>query len=319
MQVTVLMPAYNAEKYITNAIYSVLSQTFTDFELLIVNDGSSDNTENLVRSFHDPRIVLINQNHAGIASALNTGLQKASAELIARFDADDICYPERLEKQYDFINKNHKYIIVGSAADYVDENGSYIFTCNPPAVSNNQIQILKKIACPFIHSSVLFKKGIVIQNGGYNTHAHSFEDHFLWASILDKGKAYNIPDPLLKVRLNPHSITINERCRTKQFRRIKSKALLQSSISEREGHELKKIIEGQNKRKIKKTAYYSLLAKKFLWNNYQPAKARQHLWKAIRFQPFQLTGYGLLILSCLSKQIINSLYRTYKPAIKSAI
>src|SRR5258708_34774335 len=94
-KVTVLMPAYNADKYIAEAITSVLEQSFTDFELLIINDGSTDETVNVVRSFNDPRIVLINQDNKGIASALNAGLNCARSPYIARFDADDICYPNR--------------------------------------------------------------------------------------------------------------------------------------------------------------------------------------------------------------------------------
>src|ERR1700754_2088364 len=92
-KITVLMPAYNAGKYIGEAIESVLEQTFTDFELLIVNDGSTDNTAAIIQSFTDPRIVLIQQPNLGVAAALNNGLKHARAEYIARFDADDICYP----------------------------------------------------------------------------------------------------------------------------------------------------------------------------------------------------------------------------------
>ena len=95
-KVTVLMPAYNVEKYISEAIESVLQQSFGDFKFLIVNDGSTDNTEQIIRSFTDERIILINQPHGGIASALNNGLSKTNSVYIARFDADDVCFPTRL-------------------------------------------------------------------------------------------------------------------------------------------------------------------------------------------------------------------------------
>src|SRR5665213_1156313 len=93
-KVTILMPAYNAEKYVADAIESVLQQSFVDFKLLIINDGSTDQTHNIIRSFSDKRIQLINQSHRGIASALNKGLANAASPYIARFDADDICLPE---------------------------------------------------------------------------------------------------------------------------------------------------------------------------------------------------------------------------------
>src|ERR1700761_3392427 len=107
--ITVLMPAYNAEKYIGEAITSVLQQTYTDFELLIVNDGSTDSTASIINNFIDERIVVINQPNMGVAAALNTGLEYARGKYIARFDADDVCYSYRLEKQIRFLQDNPEY------------------------------------------------------------------------------------------------------------------------------------------------------------------------------------------------------------------
>src|SRR5476651_1795687 len=104
--ITVLMPAYNAGKYIGDAIKSVLEQSFGDFELLIVNDGSTDDTVKIIESFHDPRIRVIHQDNQGVAAALNNGLKHARSPYIARFDADDICSHKRLEIQYDFMLSN---------------------------------------------------------------------------------------------------------------------------------------------------------------------------------------------------------------------
>src|SRR5476651_2363164 len=100
--ITVLMPAYNAERFIGEAIASVLQQTYTDFELVIVNDGSTDSTFDIITTFNDPRIVVVNQENMGVAAALNTGLKHAKGTYIARFDADDVCYSQRLEKQVKF-------------------------------------------------------------------------------------------------------------------------------------------------------------------------------------------------------------------------
>ncbi|MDB5017639.1 MAG: hypothetical protein JWQ84_2471, partial [Mucilaginibacter sp.] len=127
-KITVLMPAYNAGKYIREAVASVLEQSFTDFELLIINDGSTDDTVKIIRSFNDSRIVLLNQENKGIAQALNRGLANAHAPYIARFDADDICLPNRLKTQYDFITAYPEYSVIGSAAEYMDADGHYIFT-----------------------------------------------------------------------------------------------------------------------------------------------------------------------------------------------
>src|SRR5690349_16914620 len=101
--ITVLMPAYNAGRYIADAVRSVLEQRFTDFELLIIDDGSTDDTAAIVRSFADSRIRLLQQPNRGVAPALNFGLQHARAALVARFDADDLCHPGRLQQQYELM------------------------------------------------------------------------------------------------------------------------------------------------------------------------------------------------------------------------
>lgn len=310
IKITVLMPVYNAAGYIAEAIESVLLQTFRDFELLIVNDGSTDGTAAVIKSFNDERIVLIEQENLGVAAALNNGLKHARAGYIARFDADDICYPERLEKQYHFIRSNPDYIVVGSAADYMDASGNYIFTHHPHAITNEQLQNLLYTTCPFIHASVIYKKDLIAAIG-YNIDAHSFEDHLLWQQIKGKGKMYNLPDKLLSVRLNPSSLTMDERKRPKEFHEIKIKALKTGNISKADGDRLLNIILEQNKSKSKEGAYYILLAKKFLWNNYNPSKARQHLKKAIKLNSFDIRDYMLLLISYLPKNMINNMYSIF--------
>src|SRR5829696_8769351 len=104
--ITVLMPAFNAAAFIAEAIRSVLAQDFSDFELLIVDDGSTDDTAAIVQGFSDRRIRLVDQPHRGIAAALNRGLYEARSPLIARFDADDICFPTRLRLQHEFLKQN---------------------------------------------------------------------------------------------------------------------------------------------------------------------------------------------------------------------
>ncbi|WP_439697630.1 glycosyltransferase family 2 protein [Mucilaginibacter sp. AW1-7] len=308
-QITVLMPAYNAGKYIGDAITSVLEQTFADFELLIINDGSTDNTIDVVRSFDDQRIVVIYQDNKGIAGALNNGLKYARAPYIARFDADDICYPERLQLQYDFMVANPEYSVIGSAADYIDMEGHFLFTHKPPAFDNDEIQQLKYSVCPFIHSCVFYKKDMVISKGGYNEHAYSFEDHFLWVNILKDQKACNLALPLIKVRLNPESITIDEKWRPRKFRDIKYATLKNRAISKREGSLLAEIGEKQYSAKIKQGSYYALCGKKLLLNNFQPQKARIHVARAISISPLRLDNYLLYTVSYLPERVIIWLHK----------
>jgi glycosyltransferase involved in cell wall biosynthesis len=308
-KITVLLPAYNAEKYIGKAIDSVLEQSFTDFELLIINDGSVDSTESIIRSYPDERIRLINQTNQGIAAALNMGLLNANASLIARFDADDICLPDRLKIQYEFLQTHPDHVIVGTDADYIDMNDEYVFKCRLPAHSHEEISALAPAKCPFIHSAVLFKKEIIMQAGGYNANAYAFEDQLLWSKVIKLGKACNLAQPLIQVRLNPESLSIDEKWRTKRFREIKSVAILNGNVSVEQGKELLGIIRQQNNAKIKEGSYYSLLAKKYLWNNHQPRKARINLYKAIRIHPARLDNYAIMALSFFPKGFIAWLYK----------
>jgi glycosyltransferase involved in cell wall biosynthesis len=303
-QVTVLMPAYNAGKYIAEAIASVLDQTFANFELLIVNDGSTDNTAAIIESYNDPRIVLISQDNKGIAAALNTGLKHARAPYIARFDADDICHPQRLEKQLNFLNDNPNYILVGSDADYILENGDPLFYFD--CIAHTHQQIINKLYfyCPFLHPTVMYRKDCICKAGGYPTDAHNFEDYLLWTSIANLGMLHNIPEALIKYRLNSSSVTIDERWRGRRFRQLKREIIKRGSITATEGEELLAIIKKQDVRKIKESSYHALCAKKFLANNYQPEKARPHILKAIRIYPFRWDNYLLYTVSYLPAKFI---------------
>lgn len=307
-KVTILMPAYNAEKYVADAIESVLQQSFADFKLLIINDGSTDQTQNIIHSFSDKRIQLIDQSHRGIASALNKGLSKTASQYIARFDADDICLPERLQRQVDFLDQHLDYIVVGCDAEYISENAEHLF--NFKCIGHSHEQILEKIYsyCPFIHSSVMYRKEPVVKAGGYSVHAHNFEDYFLWIQLLKSGKFHNLPQQLIKVRFNPASVTIDERWRGRDFRKMKRNIIRKGIITEKEGAYLFDVIKRQDVSNIKESSYYALCGKKFLLENQLPKKARLHFSKAISSHPYRFDNYALYILSFFPPSFINWLY-----------
>ena len=309
------MPAYNTEQYIGEAINSVLNQTFTDFELIIVNDGSTDKTEEVIKSFDDSRIVLVNQPNGGVSAALNTGLRYAKGEYIARFDADDICFPDRLQLQYTFMKENPDYVVIGSDADYMDKNGEYLYFYSNIGHTNEEITERFTTYCPFIHSSVFYRKDIAIETGGYNERAHTFEDYLLWKNFIKKGKVCNFRQPLISVRLNPESVTVDERLRGKRFIELKKAILFgNGDITEELEKELLAILKSQNFHRFKHFSYHILAAKKYLWNNHQPAKARGHLKKAISLKPFAAAAYGLLVLSYIPKTVVGNFYKLYKTA-----
>jgi glycosyltransferase involved in cell wall biosynthesis len=307
--VTVLMPAYNAGKYIAEAIRSVLEQDFSDFELLIVDDGSVDDTREIVRSFGDDRIRLLEQENKGISAALNTGLSEARGDYIARFDADDACLPQRLSRQIAFLEANPAYVLTGSEVEYMTAEGEHLFNYHCVAYTNDEIRKTMLHACPFIHSSVMYRKKEVLQAGGYSVYAHNFEDFLLWVRLKPAGKFNNLRERLIRVRYNPGSVTIDEKWRGRRFGRLKEGIIQRGMITAEEGAALLAIIREQDTRRIKQGAYHALCGKKFLADNYQPAKARRHIVRAIRFNPFRWDNYAMLAVSFLPPGWIKWLHR----------
>ena len=307
--VTILMPAFNAEKYIGAAIDSVLRQTFTDFELVIVNDGSTDTTQKVIEVFTDPRIVLLNSTHGGVSKTLNEGLAVAKGKYIARFDADDICYPQRLEQQLHFLETHPDYVAIGSDADYMLENGEHLFHFSCIGHTHEQIERKMYFYCPFIHSSVMYRKEAVIKAGSYSLHAHNFEDYLLWTQLAKQGKLCNLPEALIRVRFNPASVTIDERWRGQRFRSLKKAVIHSGMITKKEGDELAAIIQKQDTKKTKEGAYYALCAKKFLTDNYQPVRSREYIRNAIRVNPLRLDNYALWLASYFPEIFIQWLHQ----------
>ncbi len=313
IKVTVLMPAFNTENYIRNAIDSVLNQSFREFELLIINDGSTDRTEEIIRSITDPRIVLVNQANAGVAAALNTGIRHAKGEYIARFDADDICYPNRLELQYNFIRSNPEYVLLGSDVVYMDKNGVELFYYSCIGHTNEEIQTRIEFSCPFIHASVFYRTDIIRELGGYDLRGHTFEDYILWTKFIRKGKVHNFSIPLISVRLNPESITVDEKLRGKRFESLKKEMIFGNQpITEKQESELLGILKSQNFSTFKEYSYYILIAKKYLWDNPDSGKARINLKMASRFKPVDIIIIKLFLLSLLPQKLILFIYKLSK-------
>lgn len=308
VKVTVLMPVFNTGQYIAEAIRSVLSQDFASFELLIVNDGSTDDTLSVIKSFDDRRIRTISQTNQGISIALNNGLREAKGEYIARFDADDICIPERLKLQADFLDHNPDHFICGSDAVYITEEGQHLFDFYCSGHLHEEIIRQLYTRCPLIHSAAMYRKETVLKKGGYPIHAHSFEDHLLWVQLKDAGKFYNIDQQLVKIRFSASSFTIDEKWRGKKFRELKKAILLKGDATEKDGEQLLSIIREQERTHIKQGAYYALCGKKLLVNNHQPAMARTFLRKAIRLRPLRPDTYMLYGLSYFSKEFIKRLH-----------
>jgi len=200
---TVLMTTYNNEKYLRSSIKSILNQTFKNFDFIIIDDGSTDNTKDLVESYKDERIKYFKIENSGLGAALNYGLSRCDTELIVRMDADDISLPQRIEKQYAFISKNKNYDIISSWYSAFDGK-DLLYTIKTP---ENDIDVKKRLALhsEVIHAGMIYKKDKIISAGGYKPII--FEDYELWLRLKDKIKFYNLQEVLLLVRYRQDSFS----------------------------------------------------------------------------------------------------------------
>ncbi|MBS1616221.1 MAG: glycosyltransferase [Bacteroidetes bacterium] len=310
---TVLMPAFNAGAYIREAIESVLSQSFEDFEFLIIDDGSKDDSLRIIQSFQDPRIRVISRANKGLIASLNEGIGLARSGLIARHDADDICLPQRLEKQYSFLQQHPKYLLVGSDAEYVDQDGNYLCKLEAP-VGYRFEEIWKRRfeKNPFIHPAVMFRKDAALAAGAYPKNALQFEDWLLWLRMMAHGPGCNLPEVLLQVRINPESVTIDERWRPEAFHEIRRRSLEQEEVQDADAAQLAGLIQAQGGQAFKQASYHALVAKKYLWNNHNATMARKHLREALKAYPRNSEPYLLYMLSFLPSGLIRVVYKTAK-------
>ncbi len=209
-KITVLMTVYNGGKYLSASIESVLSQRFSDFELLIINDCSTDNSVDVISSFRDKRIVLHhNKKNLGQTASLNIGINLASAEYIARIDADDIAFPDWLKKQMDFISDHLVYSVVSVGAVVINEKGNITRTYIPPA-SRQDILLRSLLDSPINHVGSIMHKKVIVSYGGYNEQYKIVADYKLWSDLLRNGeRIVSLPDILVAIRVHSASSSIS--------------------------------------------------------------------------------------------------------------
>lgn len=214
--VSVIMPVYNGAKYIDEAIESILHQTFSAFEFIIIDDGSTDDTVQHIKRFNDPRILLLkNEYNMGITRSLNRGLEAAKGEYICRMDADDISLPMRIEKQVEFLKTHATIAVVGGRSVLIDSTGHVI---GYEGVARKKIGLSKFVHNPFIHGSVMIRKSILETVGYYDVSAIHNEDYNLWLRLLSRFQGCVLDEILLKRRLHAESITSTKEVELVKYR-----------------------------------------------------------------------------------------------------
>jgi glycosyltransferase involved in cell wall biosynthesis len=204
--ITVLMPVFNGEKYLSEAIDSILDQTYTNFEFLIINDGSTDKTEQIILSYNDNRIIYIKSKaNIGLTTSLNLGIKLAKGKYIARMDSDDISCDNRLLKQVNFLNKNSSYGVCGTNVKFMTDIESNIKGQEYPQ-RNKDIRLQFLWTCPICHPSVMIRKELF---NFFNYKDKIVEDLELWFNFLKITKFYNLSERLIKYRLTKNSYSRN--------------------------------------------------------------------------------------------------------------
>jgi glycosyltransferase involved in cell wall biosynthesis len=299
--VSVLMPVYNADRYVGEAVASVLRQTFTDFELLVFDDGSSDRSAAVVeeRCGGDPRLCLFRASHAGLGTWLREGVHRARGEFIARMDADDLCRPERFARQLDFLRRDPACSAVGGAVLLVDPEGRPIRELRTPLAHEEiEVLLLRGRGDAIIHPAVMLRRADLIAAGGYRAETEPAEDLDLYLRLAERGRLANLPDTLLDYR--QHLTKVNNRRAGEQRRAIElvlSEARRRRGLDPAQGPALPAVPEQMPpvecwRRWAREAAEGGNLR-----------TARRHAWAAFRAEPTQPRSWQILLRALLGLRI----------------
>jgi glycosyltransferase involved in cell wall biosynthesis len=207
--ISVLLPVYNGERYLATALQSILNQTYQDFELIAVNDGSTDRSQQILDEFasRDPRVRPITLPHVGLVRAFNAGLEVARGELIARMDGDDEALPERFDIQVRYMREHPEVVMVGSQVMQIDEDNDPLAPLPGLEIEHEKIdQSLLELGWPIVHPSVMIRAGALRAVGGYPDF-FPHEDHDLFLRLAECGRLANVPQTLLRYRRHAGCVT----------------------------------------------------------------------------------------------------------------
>lgn len=222
-RVTVLMAVHNGEQFLPEALDSVLAQSFDDFELLVVDDGSIDRSAAIVQALRDPRVRLISQPSSGLAAALNLGLEHARGEYIARHDDDDVSLPNRLERQVEYLDRHPDVALIGSNYTIIDEVGTAL-AATRVFTHPDDVALALVLSNQFGHGSVMMRRSVVMSVGGYDCSADYVEDYDLWTRLSHVAQVANLAEDLYRWRRSDEGISLaNQEAQVEQAFRIRDR------------------------------------------------------------------------------------------------
>ncbi|KAB2904623.1 MAG: glycosyltransferase [Anaerolineae bacterium] len=215
-KVSVVMAVYNGLPYLNDAVESILRQTMTDFEFIIINDASADQTSEILHQFNDPRLRIVDlEKNEGQTACLNRGLKMATAPFVARQDADDRSKPNRLAEQVAFLESNPDYLLLGTAGELIDDRDIITGIDRKPVTDQEVRAVFAGHDNCFFHGSVMFRREVLDKIGLYREGFRNSQDYDMWLRIAEIGKVANLPEPLYQYRLHAGQMTFTSYYRMK--------------------------------------------------------------------------------------------------------
>lgn len=295
--VSVVMAVRNGEEYLREAVDSILGQTFGSFEFVVVDDGSTDTTGEILMSYDDPRLRVLTCASRGLAPSLNAGIHASQGQLVARMDADDISEPHRLERQAAFLNAREDHVLVGSDVHVIAESGEFLFRADLVTDDEGIQSCLDRLVNPFYHGAVMFRHDAVNECGLYDEQIpQQVEDILLWLRLRRLGAMASIPEPLYRYRFHANSLSRQ----TRALLATKARVIRDYDSTGRANPDDVTQLTAptrQVSRRESRAAYELDLGKVFLDQTGDLRRARHHLVRAVLLAPLSIRAWFNLVLS----------------------
>jgi len=308
-KISVIMSVYNGERYLREAIDSVLNQTFTDFEFIIVNDGSTDSSLKIIQSYDDKRIRLIeNDKNIGLTKSLNKAIKQSQGEYIARQDADDISLPGRFKAQLRYFEQHSEVALLGTSVYHINEQGKTIGRVIVLAKPSRSL--LKENE--FNHGSTMFKKVVVDRLGGYNELLRYSQDYELWLRMAKYYEVSNLTQALYKLRFHEEAVSLKHVDESALYHLLALR-LARNNLD----HKMLEIISNRGIKGLydylnrnERALFHNLVANICVKGN-DIKRARREYKVAFRLNPFNIRNSMNLILSYLGENILKESHNIY--------
>lgn len=303
-----VLPVWNGERFLTEAVESVLSQTLDTIELLLVDDGSTDATPDIAQAFarRDERVSVVRLGHGGIACALNAGVARARGQYVARMDSDDISHPSRLQKQIAYLDANADCVAVGCAIEVIDEAGERVGTnAYPEHHAGITYTLFNGWSTALAHPTVVTRREALLSVGGYRPDRFPSEDLDLWIRLSQIGKLANINEQLLRYRKHPDTVCIRDR-----ERQVTVSAEIVNEARRRQG--LAPLKQRNRSPERSRLANYHYDCARIALMTGPRTAAIKHVSATIVSEPSWLEPYAALVACAFPKWILRPLTRAFR-------